>query len=145
MIDENKKLLNTPGESASTSGQVKESLRQHLGQMSFFDVLEYIREIIDIECFVESDKRFAESIAYIIAEVLILPEDALVKISGVNLSAKTVAQVFLGVTHEHVAGVITRFRNVNYEIKHLKTYLRTALYNSFFEFEAEIENFVNSV
>lgn len=145
MIDENKKLLNTPGESVSTSGQVKESLRQHLGQMSFFDVLEYIREIIDIECFGESDKRFAESIAYIIAEVLILPEDALVKISGVNLSAKTVAQVFLGVTHEHVAGVITRFRNVNYEIKHLKTYLRTALYNSFFEFEAEIENFVNSV
>lgn len=143
-MSENKTNLNTVCKSPSSSGQVKESLRQFLSGQSFYDTLEYVREAIEIECFDESDKRFAESIAYIIAEVLTLPEDAPVKISGHNLSAKTVAQIFLGVTHEHIAGVIARFRTVNYEVKHLKTYLRTALYNSFFEYEAEVENFANS-
>ena len=143
-MSENKTNLNTVAGSPSSSGQVKESLRQFLNGQSFYDVLEYVREMIEIECFDDNDKRFAESIAYIIAEILMLPEDASVKISGFSLSAKTVAQIFLGVTHDHIAGVIARFRTVNYEIKHLKTYLRTALYNSFFEFEADAENFANS-
>lgn len=144
MMNENKINLNTVQESQSTSGQVKEKLLQHIKQYSFYIVNDYVREVIEIDCFSESDKPFAETISNIIAEVLILPDDTPVKISGYNLSAKNVALIFLGVTHEHVAGVMQRFREATYEIKHIKTYLRTSLYNSFFEFQAQIENFANS-
>ena len=140
-MSENKTNLNTVVGSPSSSGQVKESLRQFLNGQSFYDVLDYVNEMVEIECFDPKDKQLAESIVYIIAEVLILPEDAQVRISGHNLSAKTVSMIFLGVTHEHIAGVIRRFREADYKIKHIKTYLRTALYNSFFEFKADNGNF----
>ena len=142
-MSENKTNLNTVQKSLSTSGQVKDSLRKLVQSWAFHDVLSYVCDLIEIECFDKADRPFAESIANIIAEVLILPEDAPVRISGYNLSAKTVALIFLDITHEHVAGVMQRFRTVNYKIKHLKTYLRTALYNSFFEFEADVENFMS--
>ena len=142
MMSENNTSLNPVQK--SQSGHVEELLRQQLGRQSFYDVLQYIREVIEIDCFSAEDRPLAETISNIITEVLILPDDTPIKISGYNLSAKTVALIFLGVTHEHVAGVIQRFRLANYEIKHIKTYLRTALYNSFFEFEAQLENFANS-
>ncbi len=144
MMSENNTNINTVQKSQSPSGQVKEKLLQHIKQYSFYSVREFVCELIEIECFSETDKHFAETIANIITEVLVLPNDAPIRISGYNLSAKTVALIFLGVTHEHVVGVMQRFREANYEIKHIKTYLRTALYNSFFEFEAREENLVNS-
>lgn len=144
MINQNKTNLNTEQESQSMSGQVKEKLLQHIKKYSFYTVLDFVCMQIEMECFSEMDRQLAETIANIITEVLILPDDAPVKISGCNLSAKNVALIFLGVTHEHVEGVIQRFSKANYKIKHLKTYLRTALYNSFFELEAAAENFANS-
>jgi len=144
MMSENNTNINTAQKSQSTSGQVKEKLLQHIKQYSFYVVNDYVREVIEIDCFDKADKYFAETIANIITEVLILPDDAPVRISGYNLSAKTVALIFLDIRYEHVVGVMQRFREANYKIKHIKTYLRTALYNSFFELEAQVENFVNS-
>ena len=144
MMSENNTNINTAQKSQSTSGQVKEKLLQFAKQCSFYTVNDYVCEQIGIDCFSKSDRPFAETIANIITEVLILPDDAPVRISGYNLSAKTVALIFLDITYDHVAGVIQRFREANYKIKHIKTYLRTALYNSFFELEAQAENFVNS-
>lgn len=144
MMSENNTNINTAQKSQSTSGQVKEKLLQHLKQYSFYIVNDYVRESIEIDCFDKVDRPFAETIANIITEVLILPDDAPIRISGYNLSAKTVALIFLDITHEHVVGVMQRFSEANYKIKHIKTYLRTALYNSFFEFEAREDNLVNS-
>ncbi|MBO5211449.1 MAG: hypothetical protein J6B80_05920 [Clostridia bacterium] len=144
MMSENNTNINTAQKSQSTSGQVKEKLLQFAKQCSFYTVNDYVREVIEIDYFDKADRPFAETIANIITEVLILPDDASVRISGYNLSAKTVALIFLDIRYEHVAGVMQRFREANYKIKHIKTYLRTALYNSFFEFEAREENLVNS-
>ena len=143
MMNENKTISNTVCESQSKSSQVQEKLLQTLNQQSFYEVLDYVREMVEIECFDEKDKQFAEAIANIISEVMLLPEDARVRISGFEHSAKNVALIFLNIKHEHVEGVISRFRQAEYKIKHLKTYIRTALYNSFFESEADSENFLS--
>lgn len=143
MMNENKTISNTVCESQSKSSQVQEKLLQTLNQQSFYEVLDYVREMVEIECFDEKDKQFAEAIANIIAEVMLLPDDAPIRISGFEHSAKMVALIYLNIKHEHVEGVISRFRQAEYKIKHLKTYIRTALYNSFFESEADSENFLS--
>ena len=143
MMNENKTISNTVCESQSKSSHVQEKLLQHIKQYSFYTVFDYVCMQIETDCFSETDKPFAETIANIIAEVLLLPDDAPVRISGFEHSAKMVALIFLNIKHEHVEGVISRFRQAEYKIKHLKTYIRTALYNSFFESEADSENFLS--
>ena len=106
---------------------------------SFTEYLRAVENKIEIESFGE-DFAQAREIAMIIAEVLRLPETESVRIAGNNLPADMVADIFTYIEHEHVAEVIRRYREAKYEIKHTKTYLRTALYNSVFELNARIDN-----
>ena len=76
----------------------------------------------------------------IIAEVKKLPDDAAVRIAGNDLPAEMVALIFDRIEHGHVIEVMRHYQEATYEIKHTKTYLRTALYNSVFEMEARIDN-----
>ena len=76
----------------------------------------------------------------IIAEVMKLPDDAAVRIAGNDLPAEMVALIFDRIEHDHVIEVMRHYQEATYEIKHTKTYLRTALYNSVFEMEARIDN-----
>ena len=109
------------------------------GKCSFTQYFRAVESRIEIDAFGE-DFAQAREIAMIIAEVLRLPETASVRIDGNNLPADMVADVYAYIEHEHVAEVIRRYREAKYEIKHTKTYLRTALYNSVFELNARIDN-----
>lgn len=97
-------------------------------------------EQIEIGAFSERDDPLARVLAGIIAEVYILPPGCTVRIEGEALPVETVREVYAGITHEHVEGVITRFRETGHRIKHIKSYLRTALYNAVFEFDFDCEN-----
>ncbi len=95
---------------------------------------------IDLREFEEKDRDFAYELIIIIAEVYSLPPACSVKIGGEKLSAGTVGEVYGGLGSDHLKMCIENFRNVSYEIKHRKSYFRTALYNSLFEFESYCEN-----
>ncbi len=97
-------------------------------------------EQIEIGAFSERDDPLARVLAGIIAEVYILPPGCTVRIEGEALPVETVREVYAGITHEHVAGVIARFRETGHRIRHIKSYLRTALYNAVFEFDFDCEN-----
>lgn len=125
-------------QSASESSPVKSSR----GLLN--TILDDVREMIEIECFSPRDHAMAEQIAMIIAEMAILPSTSKIRIDGSDIDAWIVVQVFDRLRHEHVADVISRFREATYEIKHIKTYLRTALYNSVLESEARIDNAVRA-
>lgn len=112
-------------------------VRRPVGLM---EMLELTKKRIDAGSFGGSDRTFANEIAFIIAEVLRLPETAEVRIEGNRLPARMVQEVFALIERENVENVIASFRNAKYEIRHKKTYLRTALYNSVFEVESKIEN-----
>ena len=125
-------------QSASESSQVKSS-GDLLGTM-----LDDVRDMIEIECFSPRDRALAEQIAMIIAEVHLLPATSKIRVGGSDIDAWIVTQVYNRLRHEHVADVISHFREATYEIKHIKTYLRTALYNSAFESEARLDNAVRA-
>lgn len=108
--------------------------------VGLMEMLKLTKARIELESFSPSDKAFAKEIALIIAEVLRLPETAEIRIDGNKLPSSLVKEVFSMVEREHVENVMTAFRSAKYEIRHKKTYLRTALYNSVFEIESRVEN-----
>lgn len=109
-------------------------------RVGFAETLEKVKIQIEFPCFSEREKRFAEEIALIIADVAMLPKNANVRIDGEHRAAAYVQEIYARLTHEHIALVIEKFKKVNFEVKFKKTYLRTLLFNSVFEFESTWEN-----
>ncbi len=104
------------------------------------ETLEKVKIQIELPCFPQRDKKLAEEIALIIADVAMLPESANVRIDGTQRPAAYVQEIYARLTHEHISLVIENFKKVDFEVKFKKTYLRTLLFNSVFEFESTWEN-----
>ncbi len=111
---------------------------------TFFDILQGIREQIEIECFNADDRRQAEEIAMIIAEIFKLPSNAEIQISGNKLSVAMVREIYSLLQNEHVAQVIDNYKKLDYIVNYKKTYIRTALYNEVFEHESRFINCFNT-
>lgn len=103
-------------------------------------VIEAVREQIEADCIPEEYKPISEEIERIIAEVYVMPENWTVRIDGQPMPATLLKDVYSQLTNEHAMAVMDRFSAVPYEIRHVKTYLRTALYNAVFETEARAAN-----
>lgn len=129
--------------SESVSGPVQYSPALRNQKQSFEDMLNKVRTQIEVECFPETQRGQAEEIVLIMAEVMKLPPHVAVRIGGTELPAELVAEVYQRITHEHVEEVMSNYTQILYEIKRVKTYLRTALYNVVFEQNARIENRVS--
>ncbi len=111
---------------------------------SLIRIRNQVAKQIELDCFENRYRAFANDICMIIAEVMFFPSSFKVRIDGQSLLAGTVAEVYKLLTHEHIALVIENFEKIAYRIKYKKTYLRTALYNSLFEYEAHYTNEVRS-
>ena len=128
----------------SSAEQKMEELFRTCDEVSpFYVVFKNVKDQIEFKCFSTEVREAAEDICLIITEVLKLPPNALVRIAGNNLPAEMVQAIYHRLTHEHIELVMENFGRATYEIKHKKTYLRTALYNSVFEFSAHYENAVH--
>lgn len=124
--------------SRSSSSQVKNS------EKTLLQLFESVKTQIDYGHFDLTLRDQVRDIAMIIAEVYRLPASAAVRIDGNDLPAEMVAEVFGMITDEHVDYVLENIKTIRYQITHMKTYLRTALYNSVFEMEARTENEVRT-
>ena len=107
---------------------------------TFEEVAEWVKDNSEFECFDEEQRDAAEEICLIIAEVLKLPSGLNVRIGGNDLPVELVASVYKRIRKEHIELVMENFSCAAYAVKHKKTYLRTALYNSVFEYKAHYLN-----
>lgn len=103
------------------------------------DALKAVHEQTEIECFAKADQAQAEELCLIIAEVYCLPSIE-IQIGKDKLPAELVQDVFSRIGNEHIKMVIENFRSIAYRVRAKKTYMRTALYNSVFEYEANYDN-----
>lgn len=111
----------------------------------FSDIVLEVENQIDLQCFSGNDFYIAKEFALIIAEVLLLDDETSIRIGGDTFSAYLVKEVYRKITHEHVELVIGSFEKIKYEIRYKKSYIRTALYNSVFEYEMSIVNTVRRI
>lgn len=113
----------------------------------FISNLQRVREQINFQYLVreyELDKmRQINEFCSIIADVLTLPPQALIKIDGEERYAEGVQEVYELLDERHIETVLENFNNIAYKIKNPKTYIRTALYNSYFELENKSANETN--
>lgn len=113
----------------------------------FISTLQRVKEQINFEYFqrnFEKDevKQIIE-FCNIMADVLTLPPQTLVVIGKEQRYALVVQEVYELLDERHIETVLVKFNQVCYEIKSLKTYIRTALYNSYFEIESKGANETN--
>ncbi len=108
----------------------------------FQAVLDQVRSQLDIDSLLEVDLQ-TDELCYIIAETLLLSPTVEIKIAGNKMSAGIVQEIYSLLRWDHIALVKENLSKITYEINHMKTYLRTALYNSFFELESTTQNRIN--
>lgn len=133
---ENKNIVSQ--KSKSVSGRVRYS------GLSLYEIFAKVQKQIDYQSFLPADRKKVREIAMLIAEVYRLPETAIIHIDGNSLNAEMVSEVYDQLRFEHVSLVLARFDLITYNVRHVKTYLRTALYNSVFENETRLENAVRA-
>lgn len=120
-----------------TDSQVKSSL-------SFVEAVEKAKQQINLECFEPEEKEMVQEIIFIVAEIYMLRDSSPIKISGEQIDAYIVKQVFEEIREHHVRLVMENFGKIRYIVNFKKAYLRTALYNAVFEYETAEKNRFNS-
>lgn len=116
--------------------------RQVSHRLTFKEALEKARAQINIKCFSNTDREFANEIIMNIAEVFMIWDASPVKVAGEQIDGYIIKQVFAELKEEHVQLVIDNYRKIDYIVNYKKSYIRTALYNSVFEIEAHYTNLV---
>lgn len=86
---------------------------------------------------------FVMDICKIITEVFFLNPDKEMKIGGEELPVGLVQEIYSQLTSEHLENVIDGFNNISNKVINKRSYLRTSLYNSYFELEADTNNTYN--
>lgn len=122
----------------SESSQVRSSGRK------LYEIFALVQKQIDFESFLPGDRELAREISMIISEIYWLPSNSSVRIGGNTLTAGMVSEVYEQLRYENIESVIGNFQNIKYPVRHIKSYFRTALYNSVFENEARLDNSVRA-
>lgn len=98
---------------------------------------------IEKHAFAECEQARVRELCFIIAEIYMMRPDCVIRISGEDLDARLVKEVFAELRHEHLRMVLDNFKGIKKVVRNKKAYFRTALYNSVFELEAHYANLVN--
>ena len=114
--------------------------QSQVGYPTFAEIRRHVEERIELDCFPPEYLRQAREFALIISEVYMLPETAEIQIAGQKMPVLLVLSIYDMLEHEDVLAVMDSLEKATYEIKHKKTYIRTALYNSVFERETRSLN-----
>ena len=106
----------------------------------FFKVLERVMVQVEYHCFADLRYKridpFYKELCCIITEVLVLNSDSTLKINGCDIDTFVVQDIYSQIRNHHLRLVFDKFNNVTHRVYNKKAYLRTALYNVFFEFES---------
>ena len=90
--------------------------------------LEVIRENIEYDCFSE-DKARVDELVEIMLDVVCSAKST-TRVNGEEIPTSTVKSRFLKLTHEHIEYVLTALGNNTSDVRNIRAYLITALYNA---------------
>jgi len=92
------------------------------------------------DSYTREEEPMAHELCKIIAEVYMMDRSKPIRISGEWLDGHVVAEVFGEITHEHIMCVMQEYECRTDEIRNVKAYLRTMLYNSVFTVNSHLTN-----
>ena len=111
---------------------------------SIMDTLEKVMVQVEYQAFASLKWKWIDPLYYemclIISEVLVIDPESTFKLNGETINAHLVQEVFTHLRHDHLRLVFENLNNGSYQVYNKKAYLRTALYNAFFEIESHYGN-----
>ena len=94
---------------------------------------EIIRNNIDYECFSQRDSREREEVdelVELLVETMMLPDNSMVRISGMDKPAAMVKNRFMKLNYSHIEYVLFSLQRNTSKVANIRSYLLTTLYNS---------------
>lgn len=110
--------------------------------MSFREWVDVARAQVDMDEWPLYELPIARSVAndmcLIMAEVYRAPAGMLVRISGEDMTAGMVAEIYRELTQDHIRAAAAQVAERVGNVKNIKAYLRSTLYNVVLGFETEL-------
>ena len=104
-----------------------------------------VKNQVEYHCFADLRTKWVDpfygELCLVIAEVFVMDPCGAVKINGNTVNMYQVQEVFRLLRNDHLRVVCGRFQNLSFRVYNKKAYLRTALYNVFFEIESHFVSF----
>lgn len=90
-----------------------------------------IRDNIDYECFLDRREREdVDELVELIVEILMLPDDSVVRVGGADKPVSVVKSRFLKLNYSHIEYVLFSLNRNTSKVSNIRAYLLTTLYNS---------------
>jgi hypothetical protein len=124
-------LHDLKNKNSDTGGTIASAVRQVMEQVEYHCFEDPVSSLTD---------PLYRELCLVMAEVSLLDPDAYIKINADNIRVHLVQEVYRNLQHDHVYLVFSNLNNVASRIYNKKAYVRTALYNSFFELESHYTN-----
>lgn len=112
-------------------------------RQSISEITDALACSFEIEGLAGSKELYTE-MCRIIADVLTIHPDCIMRIAGQPRNARNVQEMYGLLTGSHLEMVAEKFSSCTYEIKNRVAWMRTALYNAPMEFDSYYTNQVNT-
>lgn len=107
--------------------------------LGFREAMEMAESQMDFR-YIQGAEEDVRTVCRAIADVYLLDGDATVMIDGEEMKARALKEAFRQLDERHVCWVLTKISGMTRRIKKMKSYVRTALYNSLIELELSARN-----
>ena len=112
-----------------SAGEVRPVGEDLIERMETYRAL--IQENIDYECFLDRrEKEDVDELIELMVEILMMPDDSVVRIGGADKPVSVVKSRFLKLTYSHIEYVLFSLHRNTSKVANIRAYLLTTLYNS---------------
>lgn len=112
-----------------SAGEVRPVGEDVIERMETYRAL--IQENIDYECFLDRrEKEDVDELIELMVEILMMPDDSVVRIGGADKPVSVVKSRFLKLTYSHIEYVLFSLHRNTSKVANIMAYLLTTLYNS---------------
>ena len=111
-----------------SAGEVRPVGEDVIERMETYRAL--LQENIDYECFPDRrEKEDVDELIELMVEILMMPDDSVVRIGGADKPVSVVKSRFLKLTYSHIEYVLFSLHRNTSKVANIKAYLLTTLYN----------------
>ena len=112
-----------------SAGEVRPVGEDVIERMETYRAL--IQENIDYECFLDRrEKEDVDELIELMVEILMMPDDSVVRIGGADKPVSVVKSRFLKLTYSHIEYVLFSLHRNTSKVANIRAYLLTTLYTS---------------
>lgn len=141
----NKSKENNPNQSIQSGGDRIDMMDNSNGIVSAderSDYLELIRENIEYDCFEEKEQEKVDELVEIMVDVVCSTKET-IRVNKEDVPHGVVKSRFLKLTYEHIDYVLLALKRNTSDVKNIRAFLITTLYNAPTTMDAYIKSLVN--